>query len=274
MGNLGERLKAARNAKGITLIQAEEDTKIRKRYLEALENEEFNVIPGVVYTKGFLKTYAGYLGLDQDEVMTEFRLFNIREEKPPRPQVRFQEYTAPRRKKSIKWRPSFLTVLLAVAAVITLFIFNNFWNNYSGKTEKTPTDNLTRTETPVEPQKPPAPADSGNKQPAVVPDTVYGSGYGQPQNPAPGQQLNLVLTTKNQVSWVRVDTDGVKKFSGTMTPGQVQTFNANDNIKIVLGNAGAVEVTYNGRNLGLLGPLGTVKKQEFSRNQIPVQASP
>jgi len=174
LGNLGERLKAARNAKGITLIQAEEDTKIRKRYLEALENEEFNVIPGVVYTKGFLKTYAGYLGLDQDEVMTEFRLFNIREEKPPRPQVRFQEYTAPRRKKSIKWRPSFLTVLLAVAAVITLFIFNNFWNNYSGKTEKTPTDNLTRTETPVEPQKPPAPADSGNKQPAVVPDTVYG----------------------------------------------------------------------------------------------------
>lgn len=286
MGNLGEMLKAAREAKGVSLTEAEEETKIRKRYLEALENEEYDVIPGLVYAKGFLRTYAGFLGLNQEEVNAQFRLLNIVEERQPerRPQVKFQAYTASKRRKKFKWKPSLLTVFLAAAAVITLFVFNSFWNNSGDNAVDPPENNMNQ----AAQNQPPAGQDltpDVSRQPAV-PDTVYGNTYGQAQNPTapqnlpgtqlpqPGQQLNLVLTTRDKASWAQVVVDGVQKYSGIMAPGQVMTFNANDKIYIKLGNAGAVEVTYNGQNLGTLGPMGTVAKREFPLVTDSVYSSP
>ena len=70
---LPERLLAARERKGVDLYRAERDTKIRARYLAALERGEYRELPGAVYTKGFLRNYALYLGLDPDEVIAQWR---------------------------------------------------------------------------------------------------------------------------------------------------------------------------------------------------------
>jgi cytoskeletal protein RodZ len=70
---LPERLYAARERKGVDLYRAERDTKIRARYLSALERGEYKELPGDVYTKGFLRNYALYLGLDPDEVVGQWR---------------------------------------------------------------------------------------------------------------------------------------------------------------------------------------------------------
>jgi cytoskeletal protein RodZ len=70
---LPERLYAARERKGVDLYRAERDTKIRARYLAALERGEYKELPGDVYTKGFLRNYALYLGLDPDEVVGQWR---------------------------------------------------------------------------------------------------------------------------------------------------------------------------------------------------------
>ncbi len=70
---LGEVLLAAREAKGVDLYRAERDTKIRVKYLSALERSEFRELPGAVYTKGFLRNYAMYLGLDPDAVLDQWR---------------------------------------------------------------------------------------------------------------------------------------------------------------------------------------------------------
>ena len=71
--SLPERLLAARERKGVDLYRAERDTKIRARYLGALERGEYRELPGAVYTKGFLRNYALYLGLDPDEVLVQWR---------------------------------------------------------------------------------------------------------------------------------------------------------------------------------------------------------
>ncbi len=71
--SLSERLLAARERKGVDLSRAERDTKIRARYLAALERGDFKELPGTVYTKGFLRNYALYLGLDPDEVLGQWR---------------------------------------------------------------------------------------------------------------------------------------------------------------------------------------------------------
>src|SRR3712207_5244838 len=64
MTGLGQRLTEAREARGVSLEQVERDTRIVRRYLLALEREDFSVFPAEVYARGFLRSYASYLGLD------------------------------------------------------------------------------------------------------------------------------------------------------------------------------------------------------------------
>ncbi len=71
--SLPERLLTARERKGVDLYRAERDTKIRARYLAALERGDYRELPGAVYTKGFLRNYALYLGLDPDDVLLQWR---------------------------------------------------------------------------------------------------------------------------------------------------------------------------------------------------------
>jgi cytoskeleton protein RodZ len=72
MSELGSVLIRAREARGLTLEDAERDTRISRRYLQALEAEQFEVIPAPVYARGFLRSYASYLGLDPQEVLALF----------------------------------------------------------------------------------------------------------------------------------------------------------------------------------------------------------
>lgn len=71
--SLPDRLAAARERKGVDLFRAERDTKIRSRYLAALEQGDYRQLPGAVYTKGFLRNYAVYLGLDPEDVLGQWR---------------------------------------------------------------------------------------------------------------------------------------------------------------------------------------------------------
>ncbi len=70
---VGETLQLARERKGVDLYRAERDTKIRLRYLSALEDSAYDDLPPPVYTKGFLRNYAIYLGLDPDELLERWR---------------------------------------------------------------------------------------------------------------------------------------------------------------------------------------------------------
>jgi len=70
---IGETLREARIRRRIDLSEVEAATKIRVRYLRALENDEWDVLPGGAYTRSFIRTYAGYLGLDGERLADEFR---------------------------------------------------------------------------------------------------------------------------------------------------------------------------------------------------------
>ncbi len=72
MGELGSLLTRSREARGLTLEDAERDTRISRRYLQALEAEQFEVIPAPVYARGFLRSYSQYLGLDPAEALALF----------------------------------------------------------------------------------------------------------------------------------------------------------------------------------------------------------
>src|SRR6266566_9651510 len=114
MFEIGSSLRAARMRQELELSQAEHDTRIRAKYLRALEDERFDVLPGPAYTKGFLRTYADYLGLDAQPFVDEYNTrFALEEEEPePPPQLRIRR----RRFAVAPW----LLVVAALAASIAV----------------------------------------------------------------------------------------------------------------------------------------------------------
>ena len=119
--DLPDRLLAARERKGVDLYRAERDTKIRAHYLAALERGEYRELPGAVYTKGFLRNYALYLGLDPDDVIRQWKRERGESAVPPEPVLSVPKpLTAPR--PGLTFSPvvivaALLTVLIAVFAV-------------------------------------------------------------------------------------------------------------------------------------------------------------
>jgi len=78
-----EKLRAARQAKGLDFFRIERDTKIRTRYLEAIEDGRFEDLPGEIYARGFMRNYAAYLGLDADAVEAQWRVETGQPAPPP-----------------------------------------------------------------------------------------------------------------------------------------------------------------------------------------------
>ncbi len=89
MSPFGETLRRARVAKKITFEDAERATRISRRYLQAMEQEEFGILPAPVYARGFLRSYASYLGLNPSELLPMFPVGEVEEQRlAPLPKVR------------------------------------------------------------------------------------------------------------------------------------------------------------------------------------------
>lgn len=113
---LGEVLRAAREAKGVDLQRVERETKIRERYLSALERGEYRELPGSVYTKGFLRNYGAYLGLDPEYLIDLYRLeTTATADRPSAP-------TPPRPLAGRRSRAFVVTPGAVVAGILTILV--------------------------------------------------------------------------------------------------------------------------------------------------------
>jgi cytoskeletal protein RodZ len=119
--SLPERLLAARERKGVDLYRAERDTKIRARYLAALERGDYRELPGAVYTKGFLRNYALYLGLDPDDVLLQWRRERGGARDAPAVIAVPRPIAAPR--QSLTFSPSLVVFVLLVVAVLGFSVY-------------------------------------------------------------------------------------------------------------------------------------------------------
>ena len=274
MGGIGENLKNARESKGISLRKAEEDTKIRKRYLQALEEGNYDVIPGRVYAKGFLRNYANYLGLDQEEILMEYKLLGtpVRETFQ---ESEFKKKFQQRRTNRSNRKTYLMTAVIALLAVFTLVVYG-YINKDNGGLGLQDEENTPPTEQ----------ADKNDGQGTGEDDNQEGANGQQEQQPdepgepgvppegqneglggAEGVQQNAVtisLKGKDQVCWINIRVDGANTFTGNIVPGETKTFTGSS-IVMTLGNAGAVEVVKDGTSLGVLGGYGdVVKNREFT----------
>jgi cytoskeleton protein RodZ len=101
---IGEVLKRTRTRQGMEIAEVEDRTKIRTKYLRALENEEWDVLPSPAYARGFLRTYAQVLGLDADALIDEFRR-QVESDLPAGQPYTFREPLLERRRHALPGEP-------------------------------------------------------------------------------------------------------------------------------------------------------------------------
>ena len=116
MFEIGPALREARERQRLSYSQVEEDTKIRSRYIRALEDEDFGVLPGPTYSKGFLRAYADYLGLDGQLFVDEFATRHH----DPRAEGEREVYPRVRAKQQHRHRRESSIVLIALAAIVLI----------------------------------------------------------------------------------------------------------------------------------------------------------
>lgn len=228
----------------MSLEVAEENTKIRRKYLEALENENFGILPGRVYVKGFLKNYAGFLGLDADALVEAYDQRDVaaekEDDKDPNRLTRIE-----RPAKSPIWKIAL--GLLGVAVLAYLYLPSVIG---AGK------------DTDIKP-----PAKNGNNvlgQNDKGQDTGQGRPIQEDNAPPTPKGVNLTLNVTDNLSWMYVEIDGRPAYTGFMESGQVKEFKGTERIYVKLGNAGVVEVEFNGQKIGVLGQRGEVVNKEFT----------
>jgi len=139
MESLGEKLKEARNEKGLSIEQISRDTNISIRYLEALESENFEVFPGEPYLIGFLRNYSSYLELDTQKTISLYRALRIQEQPIPVDQLLKQSPSIPR----------FLLPALIILTVVGASVFG-IYSLIMNRNNKPAEEIIPEIRTPVE----------------------------------------------------------------------------------------------------------------------------
>lgn len=287
---LGEILKKTRLSQGIKLEKVASDLKIRITNLKALEEEDFARFPAEVYTMGYIRAYALYLGLDPEPLIKEFkdRMATITSatEKAEEIAEGMKEKIEDKKSVTVTFAanpskiiqqplPSFMASLLKPTAIIStiiilllgIIIFSIFKTTRTNVKLDIPTPpEVTSKQSPVtskpwdttsssvlsekEGYKSSSPEISGQKIPTVTSTTEKAEGE---KNYA--FNLKIVAT---ELTWLKVDTsEGSHDI--TMRPGEVTQYRSEKDFKLLIGNAGGIRLILNGKDLGSPGKSGEVK---------------
>ncbi|MER3406557.1 MAG: hypothetical protein C4289_16485 [Chloroflexota bacterium] len=250
---VGEILREERRKKGITLEQAQAATRIRLKYLQALEEDDYAVLPSPVYVRGFLRNYAAYLGLIPEEIVDLYRqqhpeaarsMMGVRPHQPIRNPI--SRHT---------WSPPTSAVTFSIMIVLVLLlnwayahVFPSAQQRQVGEVEPKDLAGI------AIPQPSPTPLPTATPAPTVAPTATPAATHRT-------AVLTLDLRALRETS-VRVTVDGDVRFEGTMRRGALQVWSGRS-ITVRATNGDALEIKVNGQPAGTLGPNGQPAEREW-----------
>ena len=243
MAALGDEFRSAREARGLTLSEVAEAIHIRSVYLNAIEQDDWPSIGAPVYVRGFLRTYARFLGLDAEAAVARFN-----ETAPPdRPAAA----VAPVDERD-RSGPSFWAIAASIVAVLLVaFVAYEWWQYAHGAPESA------TAEASAAPQ--PAPAATGPGATAA-PNAI----------PSPRPSASVATGIRHEIavrlaerSWVRITVDGTTRLEGIFPPGTSRTFRGSV-ADVRAGNAAGVTVGVDGRAAAPMGAEGGVVERRYT----------
>lgn len=290
MGAFGDRLRREREMRGVTLGEISESTKISSRALQALEDEEFGILPGGIFNKGFVRAYARYLGIDEEQAVADYLAATTKEAPAEEEKFPLELTKKPEESRSM------LPLVVAVIAVAAILGGWTIWSKYKSQEPEVggaptpkaspiekvapipehpqaasgaagPSTNAGSASQSASPLPPPKSVDtnptmreitaaSATPVAASLPTTPIGVPSGSPPaggTPEPAAQPFTVSIKAKEDSWVQIVADGKTVLDDFLGPEQGRSIKANKKLVLRLGNAGGVEVSHNGKSLGILG---------------------
>jgi cytoskeletal protein RodZ len=251
MSQLGERLREAREGQGISLSQAAVETRILQRYLVALEDGDYQHLPGDVYARGFIRNYADYLGIPAEELIELYR-----HERGMSEPIRVVPATSSPRVRGMIV-PSFFGVFFVVLVLVGASYLALSALNYVGESAR-PQVAVQPTAVATPPPLP-TPAPAPTDQPLVAGAPTIGpqepAGVASSPTPAPTAALDAPIVAEvsiaggdNRGSWLQIRVDGQTVFQKVLGSGQsLPAFKAQRDFWIRAGNAAVVAVVINGQ---------------------------
>jgi cytoskeleton protein RodZ len=240
LATFGEELKREREIRGISLKEIADDTKISKRFLEALERNDHRTLPAPVFTRGFVRQYARYLGLNAEDMVNRYNYAAAGDDRieksahldrlvqPPTPDVPVRKGIPPPYARVDR------NVYITIAIVIALALVG--WWAYRMKQLRT--------------------GEQAEARPVVIASSSAATPRPQPAPPPPptnADTLRLTLDV-NDDSWVTLEADGRTVISDELKAGERHTYEAKDRFRFkTIGNAGGVVVTVNDVRVPALG---------------------
>jgi cytoskeleton protein RodZ len=258
MGSFGERLQREREMRGITLEEIADSTKIGTRSLRALEQEDFDKLPGGIFNKGFVRAYARYLGIDEEQAVTDFLAAAGDPEQPlptPFPKVRPASGSGGR-----SWAAVLALIALAAGGFAAWkFKLGPFAGRVSQAESVSPA--------PVVP--PPATTSaaapiSSDQAASPAPGPSSQSGADSAGAASAAAEGFVVLVRAKEDSWISISADGRVVMEGTLVAAESREVRARKSVVLKMGNAAGVEVSYNNRALAPLGRSNEVKTVVFT----------
>lgn len=240
-GNFGERLKRERELREVTLEEITSATRIGPRFLNALENEDWEKLPGGVFNRGFVRSIARYLGLDEEAFLAEYDLAHNTQSHQEMPHPDDRIPSPPR------WIPFALVIALLLILFGLVVGGLHGWRWYQArKTRRVAA-------APVMAQPVPNPPASSAAQGAAA---------------APAAQLLDLSVSASAPSHVRVTADGNSIFDADMQAGETHHFTASDTFQVSASDSSAVLLELNGQAMPPLGPPGSSGTMNLSRNDL------
>ena len=298
MGSFGDRLRRERELRGVTVAEIAESTKISKRSLEALESEEFDALPGGIFNRGFVRAYARYLGIDEEQAIADY-VTASQEQPVPEDQFPLDVHQKEREgAPPLNPRRSSLPILLAILALV-LVAGGWYWvkrkplfgtgqpaaTTSPGPVSPAPVVKPASTSTPQTAQ----PANPASQQTAVPSSTDADKTSSSPikdgdkekspektPDQQPKESANIgksftVAIKATEESWVSVTADGKPVLDGVLAPDKLRLIKAGKQVVLKTGNARGIEVSYNGRPLGPLGSKENEVRTVIYNNKGPAQ---
>ena len=236
---LGQHLRSARESRGLSLRELSDQTRISRRYLEAIESEDFKQLPGGIFNRSFVKAYARAVGVPEERAVDLYARA-LRERGEGTDDAPTSRQTSRIYTDDAPSRSPLLTAALSllILAVISLGVYA--WLHYSRRSSSS-----SDTAAPQQQQQQPATNPAG--QPATQGQPAATA---QQATPQPGG-LTMRVRAKGEEVWVRTSADGEpsSSWNGVLKPDEVREVTGGQSLKLEYAKvkAPALEVTINGR---------------------------
>jgi len=264
--DLGDTLREARVRRGLTLKEVEDTLKIRSKYLQALEQNDFEVIPGPTFVRAFLRTYSSFLGLDTERLMEEY--YSQFEPRGPEKHTLLSRGNSSRaRDRGPHRQPNYVVVgLLAVAIIVVLAVV--FSSRGDEPAVIDPADVVTTTTdagsaetvTSAEPAGATTSSQEGTAATVAGGDASPSStGSTQPIAGASDGTLTLVVRASGNRCFVTVREEsptGKTLFSGTLEKGDELSYTYKGQYYLNIGEPSAVQLLVDGQPIDVPEPYG------------------